>query len=292
MNTRNYLGLSLSILLLGVSSCTPSSSRMGEPRFEAAAINGLHKIQFSGETLSLISKWYTGSADSWKNVAAANPGMDPNRVSIGQEIIIPGSLILTKEPMPKSFVDSYIKLREANIAKKKAIAESAAPAVDAAPVAEASAVAAEAVEAAPATVVEQSPLPETVDNGAPSIRREIPVADVIPTKLDEQKALPTVGEVQDAAIAEKIETTTEPLNAGSDEAAADVAKEAAPANSDIASQLDKIINEEAPAKVAEVAQPVVVSEPAGVGAAAAEVVKSEDKIKEERQKLLEELLAE
>jgi len=42
-----------------------------------------------GETLTSISEFYFGDGNAWKKIAAANPGLDPNRIKPGQVIIIP-----------------------------------------------------------------------------------------------------------------------------------------------------------------------------------------------------------
>jgi hypothetical protein len=54
--------------------------------------------------LSVIAKWYTGSLDNWKALAEANPKINPSRIDLGQKIRIPGNLLKTREPMPKSFL--------------------------------------------------------------------------------------------------------------------------------------------------------------------------------------------
>ena len=65
-----------------------------------------HTVQWSGECLSLIAKWYTGSSSKWKTIAEANPELNPNSIRIGQKILIPKTLAKTEEPMPRSFLPS------------------------------------------------------------------------------------------------------------------------------------------------------------------------------------------
>jgi LysM repeat protein len=64
----------------------------------------VHTVQWSGEYLSLIAKWYTGSSSNWKTLAEANPELNPNSIQIGQKILIPKTLAKTEEPMPRSFL--------------------------------------------------------------------------------------------------------------------------------------------------------------------------------------------
>jgi hypothetical protein len=54
-----------------------------------------------GETLGHISAWYTGSLHHWREIAAANAGLDVNRIKIGQHIKIPASLLKRNTPMKR-----------------------------------------------------------------------------------------------------------------------------------------------------------------------------------------------
>ena len=64
----------------------------------------VHTVQWSGEYLSLIAKWYTGNSSNWKTIAEANPGLNPDFIRIGQKILIPRALARTEEPMPRSYL--------------------------------------------------------------------------------------------------------------------------------------------------------------------------------------------
>jgi nucleoid-associated protein YgaU len=63
-----------------------------------------HKITWSGETLSLISKWYTGRYTNWKKIANHNPEINPKRIKVGQTIYIPDKMLRTHEALPQKFV--------------------------------------------------------------------------------------------------------------------------------------------------------------------------------------------
>ncbi|MEM9253142.1 MAG: LysM domain-containing protein [Planctomycetota bacterium] len=43
-----------------------------------------------GDTLSELSQQYLGTAGRWPEIVEANPGIDPNRLMVGDEIVIPG----------------------------------------------------------------------------------------------------------------------------------------------------------------------------------------------------------
>jgi hypothetical protein len=63
-----------------------------------------HKVQWHGETLSLIAKWYTGHYGNWKALARANPKLNPNRIVVGDIIRIPAKMMKSKKPLPRKVV--------------------------------------------------------------------------------------------------------------------------------------------------------------------------------------------
>ena len=65
----------------------------------------LHTVKHSGENLSIIALWYTGNHGNWKEIAQANPDMNPSRIFPGSEILIPDGLLKTHDPLTKEFVD-------------------------------------------------------------------------------------------------------------------------------------------------------------------------------------------
>jgi hypothetical protein len=71
-----------------------------------------HKVKYSGETLSIIAKWYTGDAENWQALTKANPKLDPKRINVGDKIRIPRKLLNTKRPMPRSFVVASTKKKQ------------------------------------------------------------------------------------------------------------------------------------------------------------------------------------
>jgi LysM repeat protein len=67
----------------------------------------VHTVRWPGESLSIISKWYTGNTDQWSAIAQANPALDPNRIRVGMKIRIPKNIMTNAKPMPKEFVASF-----------------------------------------------------------------------------------------------------------------------------------------------------------------------------------------
>lgn len=90
-----------------------------------------HHVKYSGETLAIISKWYTGNAENWRIIKNANPSLKPERMYLGQKIIIPREIVAKSDPMPQSYLRSGAVSRgtkENSIAKgtagdKKTLAE-------------------------------------------------------------------------------------------------------------------------------------------------------------------------
>jgi len=68
-----------------------------------------HRVKYSGETLSIIAKWYTGDAENWQALTKANPKLNPKRINVGDKIRIPRKLLNTKRPMPRSFMVASTK---------------------------------------------------------------------------------------------------------------------------------------------------------------------------------------
>jgi hypothetical protein len=85
----------------------------------------VHRVQWPGESLSIIAKWYTGRLDNWKALSKANPKLNPKRIRIGNEIRIPNSLMVTQDPMPKEFLQEFVseKERPAKPSKKPSFPE-------------------------------------------------------------------------------------------------------------------------------------------------------------------------
>lgn len=70
-----------------------------------------HTVKWNGETVSIIAAWYTGYLENWKALAEVMTKNDPkaniNCIFLGNKILIPKSLMKTRDPMPKEFVDSF-----------------------------------------------------------------------------------------------------------------------------------------------------------------------------------------
>jgi hypothetical protein len=67
-----------------------------------------HQVKWYGETLSLIAKWYTGSYGNWKAIAQVNPGLNPNRIAVGDIINIPPEMMKTQKALPRKVVSKTL----------------------------------------------------------------------------------------------------------------------------------------------------------------------------------------
>jgi hypothetical protein len=66
-----------------------------------------HKVRYPGESVSIIAGWYTGEIENWKILAEVNPDINPNVIHEGMVINIPESLLKTREPMTREYVDGF-----------------------------------------------------------------------------------------------------------------------------------------------------------------------------------------
>jgi len=55
----------------------------------------IHKVR-KGEILSTISRRYYGKSSYWKRISSANPGVNPNRLTVGQQLRIPDLALQTE----------------------------------------------------------------------------------------------------------------------------------------------------------------------------------------------------
>jgi hypothetical protein len=86
-----------------------------------------HKVRWPNETLYLIARWYTGTARNWKAIAKANPELDPKKMAIGVMIAIPESLLISRKPMPFSFLHPLVREKAKPPARSEKISIPAEP---------------------------------------------------------------------------------------------------------------------------------------------------------------------
>ena len=125
----SIIGLSVMVMLAGCASTAdkaekpaptpvPPVSATPEPQGPPLPAAGpskpgpettyfVHTVKFKGESVSIIAGWYTGDIQNWKVLKEHNPDINPNRIFEGNKIRIPESMMKTKAPMPKEYVDSF-----------------------------------------------------------------------------------------------------------------------------------------------------------------------------------------
>lgn len=86
---------------------SPASSSTAAPAVKVDPSDLIHTVQWKGESLSIIAKWYTGNVRNWKALAEYNPLNNPHHIRIGNRFFIPEDLLITRDPLPKAFVDSH-----------------------------------------------------------------------------------------------------------------------------------------------------------------------------------------
>lgn len=95
------------ILVCGLVGSTGCMHREPAPAAEneRASEQALeHRVALPGETLAVIAKHYTGKAANWKAIADYNRGLKPERLRLGQTILIPRELVSNERPLTKEEV--------------------------------------------------------------------------------------------------------------------------------------------------------------------------------------------
>ena len=67
----------------------------------------IHKSKWSWETLAYVAEWYTGDLKNTEKIADLNPYVNPQMIVVGSEVVIPVSLLKTREPLPQNFSSEY-----------------------------------------------------------------------------------------------------------------------------------------------------------------------------------------
>ena len=109
-----------SIVLIG-NGCFSTDTKKTEWK-PTAPVNKppyIHTVKYSGETLRIISQWYTGDVNNWEALADANPSIDYENMTKGSRLFIPENLLKTTEPMPEDFIDTYLKKNKPKAKKEE-----------------------------------------------------------------------------------------------------------------------------------------------------------------------------
>ena len=90
----------VAVLFLASSCSTTDAPQVVEP----PVIYYAHTVSYPGETLGVISSWYTGKTNNWQVMSEHNPNIHVKRIQIGQSILIPQFLIKRGDTLPRNYV--------------------------------------------------------------------------------------------------------------------------------------------------------------------------------------------
>jgi len=68
----------------------------------------VHTVKWPGETLAIISLWYTGSEKNAEELADNNPNINPGQLIIGDRIFIPNNMLMRRDSMTEEFVEKSL----------------------------------------------------------------------------------------------------------------------------------------------------------------------------------------
>jgi len=69
----------------------------------------IHKVRWPRETMADVALWYTGELKNQGKLAYLNPYVNPEKIPVGSKVVIPVSILKTREPLPEYFTGSFRK---------------------------------------------------------------------------------------------------------------------------------------------------------------------------------------
>ncbi len=67
-----------------------------------------HIVQFHGETISMITRWYTNEVSNAAKIARLNSMKNADQLSIGDKIIIPSYMVKKRDSLTQDAVNQYL----------------------------------------------------------------------------------------------------------------------------------------------------------------------------------------
>jgi len=113
--------LALGAVVLICSGCNTTGAGKTEwkPAEPANRPPYIHTVKYPGETLRIISRWYTGDINNWEALADANPNVDYENMIKGSRIFIPENLLKTRDPLTEEFIDSCLQKSKPKVKEEK-----------------------------------------------------------------------------------------------------------------------------------------------------------------------------
>lgn len=104
-----HIGFTLivAILFIVLSGCSPRFLEQRSDRALAQEIVILHPVRFPGESLSMISSWYTGDQANWERIADYNARYVEGVLHQGETVRIPLALVVRNVILPESYVREF-----------------------------------------------------------------------------------------------------------------------------------------------------------------------------------------
>ena len=69
----------------------------------------IHKVRWPRETMADVALWYTGELKNQGKLAYLNPYVNPEKIPVGSKVVIPVSMLKTREPLPEYFTGNFRK---------------------------------------------------------------------------------------------------------------------------------------------------------------------------------------
>jgi hypothetical protein len=111
-----FVSILSALAILALVGCAQNNAKPHTSSYDHGKQPDLvHTVRYSGETLALISNWYTKNSSNWREIQLANPGLEPTRMFMGQTIFIPRHLVVEESPLPQS----YLSARSSRASEKK-----------------------------------------------------------------------------------------------------------------------------------------------------------------------------
>ena len=107
----SLLLLALGTILIIYNGCISTGTEKTEwkPAEAVQKLPFIHIVKFPGETLPIISQWYTGDKNNWEILADANLNIDSDHMASGSRIYIPENLLKTTDPLTEEYINAFNK---------------------------------------------------------------------------------------------------------------------------------------------------------------------------------------
>lgn len=120
--------MALGAMAFIISGCNTAGTKKTEWKPEEPVNRPpfIYTVKYPGETLRIISEWYTGDTKNREALADANPNLDYEHLAEGSRIYIPENLLRTTEPLTEEYIDAFNqkskpKAKKAEEEKKKPV---------------------------------------------------------------------------------------------------------------------------------------------------------------------------